>query len=48
MIALDGVTRQGQQFIDKFENYDFMTIHDIIDKVREVEEKEGNDGESDN
>lgn len=43
MIALDGITRQGQQFIDKFENYDFMTIHDIIERAEGIyRDKEGN------
>ena len=36
MVALDGITRQGQQFINKFENYDFMTIHDIIERAEGI------------
>lgn len=36
MVALDGVTKQGEQFIDKFENYSFMTIDDIIEKAATI------------
>ena len=44
MIALDGITRNAQVFIDKFENYDFMTIYDIIEKVKRIKERKENNG----
>jgi hypothetical protein len=40
MVALDGVTKQGQQFISKFENYSFMTIDDIIKNAAQVQKEE--------